>query len=173
MASTFDRLRNSRETVVVLMNEAKIALFPPYSPIKNLITEGLNGCSGIVIISPYAGILAHIPPIPRATTDPTAGMRNVNLVMARVEQMYRENLRYFPTTHTWTVAAMYQSSIALQEQVTAISTVLTRLGLSPRMVTYDVVRPGMTRTPDKGTIIITAIAQGQFPIVMLDGRRLN
>lgn len=44
-------------------------------------TKGLGSCSVMVIASAHGAILAHIPPQPQATNNPTSGDANVQLMM--------------------------------------------------------------------------------------------
>lgn len=59
MAVTLQGIRGQPETVMVLMNEVRSAL---WSSVRYLATEQLNSCTAIAILSNKAIILAHIAP---------------------------------------------------------------------------------------------------------------
>ena len=84
----FQLVRQLAATVVVGMNEVRFLAFGQDGKFC-LVTEGLNGCSGVTIVSQAAAILAHIPPRPSTdVSDPRAGDWNVQAKMNEVAVLF-------------------------------------------------------------------------------------
>ena len=125
----FDEIKNYWRTVVVHMNQAQIAFFAPLGDAAYLATQGLNGCTVVVIASPNAGILAHIPPTLGYSRDPRAGIRNVQRMMTQVVALYQRYYTYLIPTVTWVISAVYRGEDALPMHIAEINNTLHRAGL--------------------------------------------
>ncbi|KIX03846.1 uncharacterized protein Z518_07399 [Rhinocladiella mackenziei CBS 650.93] len=155
-----DRVRGRTDTVLVPMNEVGIAFWS--STRHYLATEGLNGCTGVAIISRTAGILAHIAPLPPNTQSNNNNSGHENLVrkMQRVITLYNTYRAHFPEGRSCIVAAVYQNAVALPEAVQTITAVLNRLGLPIKITYYNVLESGTARFPGQTSIVIDANAGG-------------
>jgi len=69
MSSSFADLLHCRNDIrqdgriILEVNQVNIASRPPETDVRYLATGFLNACTAIAIISPQAGILAHIAPV--------------------------------------------------------------------------------------------------------------
>ncbi|KAK1045596.1 hypothetical protein LTR74_018105 [Friedmanniomyces endolithicus] len=167
-ANIIDRVRGLPDTVLVNMNEVKIAFWPPSGPTRVLATEGLNGCTGVGIISRHAGILAHIAPLPpvetwSGLTDP--GKQNLILKLQAVINLYNTYRHYFPQAESFVVIAYHLGSVANAEADRVVRAVLGRLGLSITTRLYNVLEAGTDRASGRTAIVIVAAVQGVMPVV--------
>src|SRR5689334_18356023 len=89
--SRFQAAINASQTYEVEMNQVQLLIFN-LRPLQAIGTRNLNGCTAVVIISPFAAILSHIPPQPYLTEHPGVGMQNVRARMEEVLSLYRQNL---------------------------------------------------------------------------------
>ena len=156
----------------VAMNEVRLLLFQ--STGKCCIgTSGLNGCTAVIIVSPSAAILAHIPPRPNMDmTNDEAGNQNVQARMSEVATLFHQYKSYFPPTKTtWVVSALYEGKIALPEQKAIIEKSLRQMGTRFANVTYVVSKPGQPRRPAHGTVFVEF--RGGTPLVYVEDRLIN
>ncbi len=96
-------------------------------------TRDLNACTGVVIQSPIAIILAHIAPRPsNATeTDVTAGDQHVSTMMDRVMQLFETHKQYFPSATTGSgVYAFFLRRVGLPDQKRVVEEKLSNAGLT-------------------------------------------
>ena len=112
------------DKVEVQMNRVRLA---DLRQTKFCITRHLNGCFAVIIISPYASIVAHIAPLPNPTQNPHAGDHNTQQKMTEVESLYRQYQNYFPAATGWVVAAVYLGEVALPSQLDIIRATFDRL----------------------------------------------
>ncbi|RVX75977.1 hypothetical protein B0A52_00334 [Exophiala mesophila] len=157
--SIIETARDNVNAVLVPMNKVRIAVWDstPY-----LGTEGLNGCTGVAIISKTAGILAHIAPLPPGTYSNTDDAGHENLV-AKMEQMislYNMHEAHFLEARSCIVAAVHESAVALPEAVATIRTILHHLELPVKVIYYKVLESGTFRMPGQTSIVIDATARG-------------
>ncbi|KAK1087305.1 hypothetical protein LTR33_001125 [Friedmanniomyces endolithicus] len=163
------QFQNQSHTIRVPQNAVQIAYWPPHGTTRVLATSGLNGCTALGIISPQAGILAHIAPIPggqSATTgndDP--GKRNLIRLVRAVIDLYNRNRTYFPVAQSFVVVAMYGGSTALPEHRQTIQAVLQRLGLSCTVKEYNVLDAGTPRSPGETSVAIVSDEGADAPPV--------
>lgn len=119
-------------------------------------TDGLGSCSVVLIISPFAAILAHIPPRPdnADADDPEAGDIHVRSFMERVTTYYRQCQAYFPAnSSSWVVCAVFGDAIALPDQQKIMEGALSDVGLTvDTSQTYRV--PFSNDHPDRGTVFV-------------------
>lgn len=155
------RLRRRTDVIWVLMNQAEIAYWPPRGRTHYLATEGLNGCTGVAITSPHAGILAHIAPL---------GNRNFYAIMQSVINLYNEHRQFFPTAQSLIVAAVYNRAPALPDVVETTRRALEHIGLAVRITYYDVLDHGQLRSPGQTSIVIEARGDGSMPTMYVNDR---
>jgi hypothetical protein len=55
-----------------------------------IITKGLNSCTGVIVISPFAYIIAHIYPRHLNDPRPTAGDENALHIIAQVANWFEQ-----------------------------------------------------------------------------------
>lgn len=126
-----DQVRGQPETVLVLQNEVKLASWLPRAPTKWLATEELNGCTGVAIISPHAGILAHIAPVPTLASVSTGrndpGRENLTAKLQEVIYLYNRFRQFFAANQGHVVAALFGGTQALPEAIRMATGVLYRL----------------------------------------------
>jgi len=76
------------------MNGIRLAFWPPT---RHLATKNLNACTAVGIVSPYAGILAHIPPLPDMMSyTPTACLDHARRFMQAITHLVVDNAASFP-----------------------------------------------------------------------------
>lgn len=151
MAVTLERIRARADTVLVPMNEVRSG--PWSSSLQFMVTEGLNGCTAITILSNKAVVLAHVAP----RTPTTDGEQNVRALMQLVIQHYntRKTEGFFPDSTTSIIlAAVYDGTVALPEQINITRAVLVRLGLPITSRQYRVREQGENRTAGETSMII-------------------
>ena len=127
-------------------------MFVSFQNTRAIATEHLGSCSVVVIASPHAAILAHIPPLPgQATTDPYAGDRQAQSFMNQVAILYQQNSAFFPSAQGVVVCAVYNGSVALPSQRDIMSSSLQRMGITTIVRTYTV--PAYGNFAGRGTVI--------------------
>lgn len=169
--------QNQSHTIQVPQNGVRIAYWPPHGTTRVLATSGLNGCTALGIISPQAGILAHIAPIPEgqstATGNDDPGKRNLIRLVQAVIDLYNRNRAYFPEAQSFVVVAMYGGSTALPEHRQTIQAVLQRLGLRYIVKEYNVLAPGTPRSPGETSVAIVSDGTGRMPTIYVNGNVLQ
>lgn len=139
--------------VVVEMGEVDIVNFAVCPAIG---TYGLNGCSVALIASPYASILAHIPPRPDLTNaDPHAGDNNTRAIMVAFAQIYQTYADFFPTEESYIICAAFaqQNGPALEDHVAIIQAAFLAMGLTPEIRHYEI--PVDHGAQGEGTVVVS------------------
>ncbi len=81
---TYNLIKNDDATSRFFMNEVALLVFGSGGKRYHL-TEALNGCFAVFLISPRATVSAHIPPHPGVNfEDPQAGDKNLIAQNARI-----------------------------------------------------------------------------------------
>ncbi len=170
----FAQAQREGRLCAVAMNDVQFLTFNQ-STISAIGTEGLSGCSVVMVTSQYGGILAHIPPRPSMTgsQDVHAGDQNVQALMNRVANLYTQWQNYFPGADTFVVCAVYAGDVALPDQKRIIEDNISRMGLSPSSpLFYDV--PTNRANPGQGTALIDSYGRaGQKPAVYVEDRLVS
>lgn len=175
--SLIEQVRNRRDTVMVPMNQVKIVYWLPRSTTRVLATEGLNGCTGLGIVSSQAGILARVAPLASTQTtdfgtyDP--GKANLVAQVQRVIGLYNGNRAAFANSQSFIVIAVFQGTAALPEHLKTIKAVLERLNLTYVVKMYDVLAPGAAREFGWTLIVITSEGDGTMPDVSVNGSSIR
>lgn len=177
IATEMSYLQSQSQTVQVLQNAAQIAYWPPYGTTRVLATSGLNGCTALGIVSPLAGILAHIAPLSdgqsATSDDDDPGKRNlINLVQAVID-LYNQNRAYLAVAQSFVVVAIYGGSTALPEHRQTIQAVLQRLGLPCIVKEYNVLETGTPRAPGETSVVIVSDGLRNMPAVFVNGNLLQ
>jgi hypothetical protein len=152
------------------MGEVTMAVFDHET--RFVQTQDLNGCSAVVIVSPKACIVAHIPPLPSYTVDPYIGDSNARYMMERVRSNFVDNHHLFRDCHSWIIVATWGGQLALPEQASILeATIDQQLAIPRRTVTYTALPRGAPRTDSKGTVFAGITPQNQ-PHVWIEGELL-
>lgn len=156
------------EAEEVGMNEVGFIAF--HTPTRCIGTRNLNSCTGVIIASQHAAILAHIAPLPpyAAENDFHAGDRHTSLMMEDLADLYRRHENYFLTEKpSWVVSALWNEEIALPSQKAIVEESLRQINLTPATVNYQVITRQTPRGPGKGTIFIDGRG-GSFPAIYVE-----
>ncbi|CAK7231177.1 hypothetical protein SCUCBS95973_007822 [Sporothrix curviconia] len=106
LAGQFGLYYNNNNMAVVEMGDVDIVNFDVCAAIG---TYGLNGCSVALVASPYAAILAHIPPRPDLTdADPNAGDNNTRVIITDFAQLYETHINFFPDGDNHIIYAVFK-----------------------------------------------------------------
>lgn len=181
MPPTFQQILGllPHEKTIVATNDVGGAFWPPETAVKYLATGFLNACTGIVIISPLAGILAHIAPLPPGSTreslarNPNAAVQNAQNLLRNVAQLYNANRAKFSSTQTIVVAGIFDNSPAMGQVIHVINAFFANLGLPIIWQSYPVLNADTRRPFGYSSIIIHAATRGATPIVYLNSVRIN
>lgn len=133
--SHFEVWEEGRAVKDVAMDQAQFLDFRERDAIG---TQHLGSCSVVVIASAYGAILAHIPPQPEATNNPTSGDANAQSMMNQVGSLYRDKREFFPSAETIVICAVFRGQVALPSQLDIIQMSLIGLGLTTHIFSYDV-----------------------------------
>lgn len=163
----FDEVKWLPGTVNVAMNAVRFMAFQAGQ--MCLITEGLNSCSAVAIVSNQAAILAHIAPREPGSTSPHAGDDNMRARMGEVAALFSRHASYFQNTRVWVVYAVLGNHMALPDQKAIIDQTLSSLCLTFTNIPYTII-PGVYRPDGKGTIVIDA--RTGIPEVFIDNDRM-
>lgn len=113
-----EQLRNTRQIVEVPTGGVQAVSF---HQIEAIGTEGLGGCSIVIIASKHAAILAHIPPLPTLQPSPDPlGHETVRSMMGRVSALYNQYQLYFQPAETIIVCAWFGGRIGLEDHLEII-----------------------------------------------------
>ncbi|KGO67920.1 hypothetical protein PITC_029590 [Penicillium italicum] len=134
-------------------------------------TKDLGSCSVVVIASAHGAILAHIPPQPQATNNPTSGDANVQSMMNQVGTLYRDKQQFFPSAETVVICAVFRGQVALPSQLDIMQMSLIGLGLTTKIISYEV--PGNSTTVGKGTVIVIKKRDYVKPKILVEDRHVN
>jgi hypothetical protein len=182
MSPTFDQILRDHlhETVLVEVDTVRIVFWSPATNIRYLATGALNSCTAFAIISPRAGILAHILPLPHGSTaeslraDPMshqAAARYVHRILQETGRLYNTWRILFNPSETYAVAGKigdraYASSAA----VGLIRSLTEELGIPLKLEEYDVIFDGRPRETGRTSIVIDAATPGQMPAVYVNNQ---
>ncbi len=156
----------------VQMDEVKFIPFKQ-TAVSCAGTANLGGCSVVMIVSPLAAIVAHIPPHPNTDwNNPAAADNHIRQKMEEVSALYRNFEKYFPADRTtWVVSAMLEGDVVLPGQRDIMEQTLRRLSLSPTRLVYAALRSQDARFPGQGTVFIDG--RGNIPLVYVEDRVVN
>ena len=149
--------------------------FIPFSLKSSGGTRDLAGCSVVIIASQYGAIIAHIVPRPPTAhpMDTTAGDRNVKAVMNRVGELYEERRNYFPSAETYSIFAVFDGKIALNDQKRIIEEKIGTLGLAP-FNTCLYITPRDPMNAGHGTAFVDSSGRGnRYPHVYVEDRLVS
>jgi len=173
-AGLFAQAQREKRLCAVAMNDVQFLAFHQ-STISAIGTEGLSGCSVVMVTSQHGAILAHIAPRPPMADpqDQHAGDQNVQALMSRVASLYTQQQTYFPVADTFVVCAVYAGDVALPDQKKIIEGNISQMGLSHlSSLFYDV--PTNRANPGQGTTLIDAKEHvGQKPAVYVKDKLVS
>lgn len=150
--SRLEELRGEGRIIEVPMGGIQLVSF---QQIQAIGTEGLGGCSVVIIASKHGAILAHIPPLPTLQVSPDPfGYETVRSMMGRVFALYSQYQAYFQPAETTIVCAWLGGQIGLADHLEIIRDYLKQLGHDPAVRRYDV--DGGHGNPGRGTVVVTA-----------------
>jgi hypothetical protein len=119
-------------------------------------TDGLGGCSVVVIVSPFAAMLGHVSPRPIDSDpdDTDVGDKHVRTFVRRVTNRYQQFQELFPANSScWVICAEAEGAVALPIQQKIIDRELRVLGLTvDTSQTYHV--PYTPDYLDRGSIFV-------------------
>lgn len=187
MALTFTRVRDEygRWTRFVPMNGVGFADWPPESHIQFLVTSGLNGCTGVAIVSPKAGILAHIAPLPldwtyeKLRANPNLGQENLDTRLREISNLLRVHGAKFDPAETYVFAGIYPDpntrapTPGQPETIRRINQFMSALRLPIIWKSYPVLPTTQSRPDGYSTIVVHAYAQGRMPKVYFNDTAQN
>ncbi|KAK3616233.1 hypothetical protein LTR56_026094 [Elasticomyces elasticus] len=180
MAAAFTnvlRVQESEKTVVS-MNRVEVAFWPPETAVKYLATGGLNSCTGVAIVSPQAGILAHIAPLPPGSTQstldqsPNASVDNARVLLRAIADLYRSHQDKFGTSQTYVVAGIFNNSPAMSDAIRIIQQFFSNLQLPVIWKSYPVVTEGL-RPNGYSNIVVHAEHLGAMPRVYINDQQVS
>lgn len=165
-------------TIQVPQNQIRIAFWPPAGHTRVLQTAGLNGCTAVGIISPTAGILAHIAPILNVqsllaaghstTNDP--GRVNLSMLLQVVISTYNQYRTHFSSGRSFILLAMHGGDLALPEHRAITNAVLQRLQLPIVITYYNTIALGVPRPEGVTQVDIVSDGGGGMPVVYVNGQ---
>ena len=123
------------------MGETRFVLFGPGTA-SCVGTQGLAGCTAVMIVSSYAVIISHIPPTSNAGND-----------MNRIEGLYRHHQQWFPRASSDIVGAADGSVLLIGPKANIIMSRLSQMGIQPRIHLYDP-RPSSQEFAGRGTVLV-------------------
>ena len=168
MAPTIlERAGDSRRKVYVPMNQVDIAF---WSEIDYLYTHSLNSCTGVSIVSPKAGILAHIPPRPSPNQSGDLNLRNM---LQRVINLYNQNRQYFSQSRSIIVLGVWNNEPSSADQVRVVRLILGQLGLPIRAVDYNVLGVAAARPTGYTSMVIASNGDGHWPTVYVNEQAIG
>lgn len=163
--SRYDRAVVAGRAMPVPMGRVRCLVFTPQ--LSAIGTKDLGACSVVTITSPEAAILAHIPPLPAATTDPQAGDRLVRAMMEQVLALYNGHKSKFPAANTYIICAAFQGRVGLPDQQRIMMERVRSLNISVRCLYYPV--PVNTTRLGHGTVLIdSSERRGLMPAVYVE-----
>ena len=165
---TLEVWESAGDVQIVPMDDVQFLDFQQMAAIG---TGQLGACSVVVIASAQGAILAHIPPQPRPTNNPTDGDTNVQSKMDRVGALYHAKQQYFRSTDTVVVCAEFRGEVALPSQLNIMRQSLNGLGLTPKIISYEV--PGNPTIRGKGTVVITKKRDQIKPKIFVEDSQVN
>lgn len=123
------------------------------------LTEGLNGCFVIFLVSSSATLSAHIPPRLEISADSQAGDKNLVAKMREFAALYhRHKQGHFAGHRVALIYARFEGKTAVPDQKDFIETCLLQFKVDFPMQEYDVKRPGEPRGEESGTAFVDGAA---------------
>lgn len=138
----FEKGLRARQLTSINMGETKFVQFGP-GEASCVGTEGLAGCTAVMIVSPHAVIMSHIPP-----------SSNADLDMDIIEGLYRQHWQWFPHPSSTVVGASYNQRVLLIGPKADIITARFRqIGIQPRIHPYNP-DPESAEFAGRGTVLV-------------------
>ncbi|KIW81225.1 hypothetical protein Z517_04250 [Fonsecaea pedrosoi CBS 271.37] len=151
---TYNDIKNDAATVRFSMNEVVLLVFGMGEKRYHL-TEALNGCFAVFLISPKATVSAHIPPHPGANWDDSqAGNKNLIAKMKEFAALYRENEQYFHGHKVALIYAVLHGKTQLPDKKEFIEKCLREFQVDFPLQDYEVKSPGQNRSEEHGTAFV-------------------
>ncbi|KAI9694258.1 MAG: hypothetical protein M1820_009061 [Bogoriella megaspora] len=168
MAQTlYQRIRLDPNVAWVNVNRVGITWWPPHGTSSYLATYALNGCTGVAIVSPQAGILAHVAPLdPNNPQGPAT--ENLRQRMQEMVYHFNTNIAYFTTSQSMVLAAVHERAEALPDAIDSITRTLAQLGLPLFIRGYPVIPAGTPRPPGTTAIVIQPRTPAQMPLIYVN-----
>jgi len=150
---TYRSVKNSTLASYFGMNEVSFLRFSETNRFH--LTDGLNACFGVFLVSPVATVSAHIPPHPGSNfDDPQAGDKNLITKMQEFATLYRSNQVYFSNYNVCLVFAKFHGKSPLPDKKAFIEKCLLKLKVDFPMQDYEVKAPGEPRSDEHGTAFV-------------------
>jgi hypothetical protein len=167
---SYRSIKNSPETVRFGMNEVHCLVFGNGK--RYHLTEGLNGCFAVYLVSTQATVSAHIPPHPGSNyEDPQAGDKNLIKKMQELAEAYQNNRKYFSDHDVALIYAKFEGKTALPDKKDFIEKCLRRFKVDFPVQDYVVKAPGEPRLDEHGTAFVDGGAS-RGVIVYLEDREI-
>jgi hypothetical protein len=127
-----------------------------FSDTPCLGTDGLGGCSVVLIVSPFAAMLGHVSPRPLDSDpdDTKIGDQHVRTFARRVTNRYQQFPELFPPDSScWVICAESEDLVALPNQQKILERELRVFGLAvDTSQTYHV--PYTPDYADRGSVFV-------------------
>lgn len=151
---TYDLIKNDDATSRFFMNEVAFLVFGNGGKRYHL-TEALNGCFAVFLISPLATVSAHIPPHPGVNyDDPQAGDKNLIVKMQEFAAKYKANESYFRGYKVALIYAVLHGKTQLPDKKEFIEKCLRKLHVDFPLQDYEVKPFGHHRPAEHGTAFV-------------------
>ncbi|KAJ5108601.1 hypothetical protein N7456_005276 [Penicillium angulare] len=179
MVSSHQLIRN-RATLVVPMSGVDFILF---NAVPVIGTQGLGGCTVVIIASSQGAILAHIAPLPLPTlSDPKpldrdpVGDQYVESMMSQVDDLYTLYRNWLQSATVRIICATrcahnnQRADPELSHHVAMMESHLQSMGLRPRRIYYTIPVVRDVNRPTQGTAFVEAGPDG--PIIYHENVRI-
>ena len=149
---TFKKIQYSSETLHFGMNEVTCLVFGTK---RFLLTQGLNACFAVYLVSPTAAVGAHIPPHPgHDARDSQAGDKNLVAKMQELASLYLKNKPHFMVHNVALIYAKIHGKTALPDKKQFIENCLRQFKVDFPIQDYDVKLSGAPRREEHGTAFV-------------------
>lgn len=166
--TTYKQVRRSAATFSFGMDSVRFLNFNEKQ--RFLLTEDLNGCFAVFLVSPTAVIGAHISPNPGTNrADPHAGDRNLRNMMVKVRDVFKTHQGHFTHPRACLIFATFPGKVALPDKKHFIEQCLQRLDMKFTVQDYHVRSPGEHRREEQGTAFVDG-GDATGPTVYLEDR---
>jgi len=152
--SLFRRLREAEQLLEVGVDD--VQLLSPGSNKRAIGTQGLNGCTCVVMLG-TAILLAHIAPLPGSyeqwrSTDRDVRQASYDHHEDSLQNVARKNAHEFPTSSTaWGIFSQGPQG-SMQTVIQQVQTHLSSIGYEIRPAFYHEINPERARAP-KGELV--------------------
>lgn len=164
---TYRQVKRSSLTRRFEMNEVKYLRFSDKD--RYHLTDELNGCFALFLISSLATISAHIPPHPgNGSRDPQAGSKNLVVRMEAFRDLYVTNRESFDGKQACLVYAQFEGKTALEDHKVFIEKCLRAMNIDFALQDYYVKYPGEPRSEEHGTAFVDGMAPGAVVLYVED-----